>query len=160
MGTIHFPMWWTDAYYINSNIWGSTPTPTKRFSEAQNIQLFPLSQFESAFFPHILCALSLALNRLFWSRRIRKCLIYNLILSLLVFHLPPSHFILKPRWVRGDVWKIYFPLNLPSLQRSTNHHSSCQEFYQDPGAGLKRAQQHMVLTLDPGSGGHFIFWWS
>lgn len=87
------------------------------------------------------------------------CVIYSLVLSGLVFHFPPSHIFLRPRRVRGDVWTIYFPLYLPSLQRSTNHHSRCQEFYQDPGAGLKRAQRHMVLTLDPGSGGHFIFWW-
>lgn len=150
----------TDAYYINANIWGSTPTPAKRFTETQKRNFFLCLNVNLRSFPRFAFTLLPALNRLFWSRMAGKCLIYSLILSLLGFHLPPSHFLPKPRWVRGDVWTIYFPLNLPSLQRSTNHHSSCQEFYQDPGAGLKRAQQHMVPAFDPGSGGHFIFWWS
>lgn len=97
-------MWWTDAYCINSNIWGSKPSPTKRFIETQKYNFSLFSGYESDFLSLTVCFpfLSLALNRLFWSSKTSKCLIYNLILSLLVFHFPPSHFFLKLRWVRGD----------------------------------------------------------
>lgn len=157
-------MWWTNTYCISSDLWGSAPTNFKRLTATtMQLSLCLDMSLPSRSHPPSLptpspfsCSLKHSTGFSQQWKREHVWFTTSFCLHLyFTFRLHISYW--KPGWVGEDVWTIYFPLNLSSLWRSTNHHSRCQEFYQDLEAGLEGAQQHMVLTLDLGSGGHFIF---
>lgn len=155
-------MWWTNTYSISSDIWGSTPTNFKRLTETQQYN----SPFVSIWVPSLppsfstsfSFSCSLKHSTGFSHQGKQESVWQSYFVST---YISPSifTFLIETRMSGGRCMD-YFPLSLSSLCRSTNNHSSCQEFYLDLGTGLTGAQQHKVLTLDLGSGGHFIFWGS